>query len=155
MRGTPQIYYGTEILMRNRGSDNHGLIRSDFPGGFAGDKVNGFAGTGLSAREREAQAWLAKLLQWRRGSEVIHHGALVHFVPQGDGAYVYFRSHGERRVMVAFNKTKKRVRLPSARFAEQLRGRTHGREVLSGRRVEFETTLTIPPRAVLIVEVGE
>ena len=37
MRGTPQLYYGTEILMHNRGTDSHGVIRSDFPGGWSGD----------------------------------------------------------------------------------------------------------------------
>ncbi|MBK6284690.1 MAG: hypothetical protein IPF54_20480 [Draconibacterium sp.] len=30
MRGIPQIYYGTEILMRHEGSE-HGNIRADFP----------------------------------------------------------------------------------------------------------------------------
>ena len=36
VRGIPQLYYGTEILMKNRGSDDHGLIRSDFPGAGPG-----------------------------------------------------------------------------------------------------------------------
>ena len=34
MRGAPQIYYGTEILTSS-GRD-HGIIRSDFPGGWGG-----------------------------------------------------------------------------------------------------------------------
>jgi glycosidase len=38
VRGVPQIYYGTEILMANPETDDHGLIRSDFPlaAGYAG-----------------------------------------------------------------------------------------------------------------------
>ncbi len=47
MRGTPQFYYGTEILMSNLGNNSHGNIRSDFPGGWEGDPVNGFTGFGL------------------------------------------------------------------------------------------------------------
>ncbi|MCL4161484.1 UNVERIFIED_CONTAM: hypothetical protein GTU68_050163, partial [Idotea baltica] len=39
----PQIYYGTEILMHDFDKPgDHGLIRTDFPGGWVGDKVNAF-----------------------------------------------------------------------------------------------------------------
>ncbi|MCB0855607.1 MAG: cyclomaltodextrinase N-terminal domain-containing protein, partial [Bacteroidetes bacterium] len=34
VRGIPQIYYGTEILMTS--SSDHGIVRSDFPGGWKG-----------------------------------------------------------------------------------------------------------------------
>ena len=30
-RGIPQLFYGTEILMSNPGTESHGVIRSDFP----------------------------------------------------------------------------------------------------------------------------
>jgi glycosidase len=43
-RGTLQFYYGTEILMSNPGTSDHGVIRSDFPGGWEGDAVNAFHG---------------------------------------------------------------------------------------------------------------
>jgi glycosidase len=46
-RGIPQLYYGTEILMK--GIDNpDGWVRLDFPGGWAGDRKNAFTGAGLS-----------------------------------------------------------------------------------------------------------
>ena len=45
----PQIYYGTEILMQDfKNPGDHGLIRTDFPGGWADDKVNAFSGYGLN-----------------------------------------------------------------------------------------------------------
>ena len=48
MRGIPQLYYGTEILMENTGHHKvDGLIRADFPGGWPGDTVNAFTGKGL------------------------------------------------------------------------------------------------------------
>ncbi len=47
----PQVYYGTEILMDNSNKPgDHGLIRTDFPGGWEGDKVNAFTGKGLDAQ---------------------------------------------------------------------------------------------------------
>lgn len=36
-RGIPQIYYGTEILMSGTKAEGDGIIRTDFPGGWAGD----------------------------------------------------------------------------------------------------------------------
>jgi len=39
-RGIPQLYYGTEIAMSNKGTESHGIIRSDFPGGWQGDSVS-------------------------------------------------------------------------------------------------------------------
>lgn len=57
-RGIPQIFYGTEILMSSPRERNDGLIRSDFPGGWAGDKVNAFTGEGLSKQQLEARDFL-------------------------------------------------------------------------------------------------
>ncbi len=44
----PQLYYGTEILKQSPKQRDDGLVRSDFPGGWAGDAVNAFTGKGLS-----------------------------------------------------------------------------------------------------------
>lgn len=88
IRGTPQFYYGTEVLMSNMGDNSHGNIRSDFPGGWQGDKINGFSGKGLTGKQLEAQTFIKKLLNWRKNSKVIHQGKLMHFVPI-DGVYVY------------------------------------------------------------------
>ena len=80
MRGIPQIYYGTEILMHNNGfPGDHGVIRSDFPGGWAGDKVNGFTGEGLDNKQKEAMAYMKELLNWRKQAVVVHKGKLMHF----------------------------------------------------------------------------
>ena len=39
----PQMYYGTEILMDDTANPgDHGLIRTDFPGGWKGDEINAF-----------------------------------------------------------------------------------------------------------------
>jgi hypothetical protein len=61
MRGIPQLYYGTEILMSNKGTESHGIIRSDFPGGWKDDDVNAFTGTGLTGQQKEAQQFIKKL----------------------------------------------------------------------------------------------
>ena len=87
IRGIPQLYYGTEVLMKNPGTTDHGIIRSDFPGGWSGDAVNAFTGKGLSETQKSTQAWLKKLLQWRKTATAIHDGQLKHFIPK-DGVYL-------------------------------------------------------------------
>ena len=52
-RGIPQLYYGTEVLMKNF-TNPDGLVREDFPGGWPGDKKNKFTAAGRNAQEQEA-----------------------------------------------------------------------------------------------------
>jgi len=62
IRGIPQIYYGTEILMDNTGHHKvDGLIRSDFPGGWSEDAANAFTGKGLTPEQLNAQMFLKQL----------------------------------------------------------------------------------------------
>ncbi len=48
-RGIPQLYYGTEILMKGV-SNPDGLVRSDFMGGWKEDKQNKFTANGRQAK---------------------------------------------------------------------------------------------------------
>ncbi|MGD2128335.1 MAG: glycoside hydrolase family 13 protein [Lysobacterales bacterium] len=151
MRGTPQIYYGTEILMANPGTEEHGVIRSDFPGGWVGDPVNGFSGQGLSPLQAEAQAYLRKLLLWRRDTAVLHSGKTMQFVPE-NGTYAYFRYDDQDCVMVIFNKNAETVDLDLARFAERLQGFTGFHDVLTDAEGPLGERLTLPARSVRVLE---
>ncbi len=158
----PQFYYGTEILMPSSpdtpGGRDDASYRRDFPGGWPGDAVNAFTGAGLSSEQRAAQAFVSRLVNWRRGQDVIHHGRTMQFGPEHD-TWVYFRYEAGadgtpgRRVLVAFNKNREAVKLPVARFQEMLRGASGGVDVLTGARIDLRAQLTIPARGVLIVEI--
>ncbi|MEL6658386.1 MAG: glycoside hydrolase family 13 protein [Bacteroidota bacterium] len=152
-RGIPQLYYGTEILMSNGPEGDHGDIRSDFPGGWAGDKVNAFSGDGLKAEQKEAQAFTQKLLKWRQGASAIHYGKLTHFLPE-DGIYVYFRYDDEQKVMVVMNKNEEDTDLTLDRFVEQLAGHQAGQDVMDGKRYDLTgEEISVPGRSVLLLEV--
>ena len=43
---------------------------------------------------------MQKLLQWRKGNEVIAKGQLKHFAPN-KGVYVYERKYGDKSVVVS------------------------------------------------------
>ena len=87
----PQLFYGTEVLMTSPTEGRHdGVVRSDFPGGFANSATNAFTGQGLSEPQRQAQQFVRTLLNYRKQSPALQSGDLLHFVPQ-DGIYVQFR----------------------------------------------------------------
>lgn len=152
MRGIPQFYYGTELLMTSPKQRDDGAVRKDFPGGWAGDPVNGFTGAGLSERQKDAQAFAKKLLNWRKGQPAIHRCRLMHFAPDR-GTYVYFRYDDKQKFMIVLNKNRTEMALESGRFAEMLAKHSSATDVLSGRTFDISQTITVPARSVSILEV--
>ena len=103
----PQIYYGTEILMDDFDKPgDHGLIRTDFPGGWKGDKVNAFTGKGLSINQKNMQSFLKKVLNYRKFSKAIHKGKTIHFAPK-EGLYALFRILNDEIIGIILNKSQK------------------------------------------------
>lgn len=150
-RGIPQIYYGTEILMKNPGTTDHGIIRSDFPGGWQGDAINAFTGVGLTDQEKAASAFLKQLLQWRKGATAIHNGQLKHFIPE-KGVYVYFRYNQTQKVMVVLNKNTTASQLNLDRFTEVLDGATSGKDIFTGKVSTLDQPLSLSPNTAMILE---
>lgn len=150
-RGIPQIFYGTEILMSNPGTEEHGVIRSDFPGGWAGDQVNAFTGAGLTPQQKQAQDFFSKILNWRKTSEVIHSGKLKHFAPE-NGIYVYFRYNQNQKVMVVMNKNSQEKTIETNRFSEIMGNCTSGKEVISGTTISDLKNLKVPAMTAMIIE---
>lgn len=152
-RGIPQIYYGTEILMRHDGSE-HGDIRADFPGGWAGDKVNAFTGEGLSDAAKDMQKYVSNIQNWRKNATVIHTGKLMHFVPE-NGTYTYFRYTDDAEVMVILNKNFEEKSIDTSRFNEVLKGYKSGKEIISGKQFTDISKVAVPARSAVIVELNK
>jgi len=151
-RGIPQIYYGTEILSTGGANgEGDGFKRKDFPGGWAGDKVNAFTGQGLTAQQKTAQEFIKKLLNWRKSNDIVEHGKLMHFIPH-DNIYVYFRYNDKGTIMVILNKNTEGKLLSTARFAEIMKGFTSGHDVVSGENITDLSTITVPAMSPMIIE---
>jgi glycosidase len=149
----PHFYTGDEILMTSttdRRDDSS--YRRDFPGGWAGDKVNAFTGAGLTPRQREAQDFVKKLVNWRKSADVVHHGKLMQYGPENN-TWVYFRYDAHHKVMVAFNASDKDAVLPVARFHEMLSGVAGGTDVLTGRRFDLAREIRLPATSVVILDI--
>ncbi len=149
-RGIPQIYYGSEIMMNHTGTHDS-EFRKPFPGGWAGDPVNGFTGQGLSASEKEVQLFIKKMLTWRKEKEVIHTGKLRHFLPF-DGLYIFFRYNEKEKVMVVLNKNKEEILLKTGRLAEMLSGCTGATEIITGKNYPDLTAIQLPGKSISVFE---
>lgn len=152
IRGIPQVYYGTEVLIENSAKPgDHGLIRTDFPGGWKGDTINAFTGAGLSADQLRIQSYLKKLLNWRKNKTVIHTGNTLHFVP-AKGVYVYFRYDKKETVMVVMNKNKESVMLDNSRYAEILTGKKAATDIIRGTTYSLSEGISVPARTAMVFE---
>jgi glycosidase len=152
MRGIPQLYYGTEILMKNM-SDPDGLVRFDFPGGWPGDQSNKFTAAGRTAQENEAFNYVSKLANYRKNNPSLQNGKLTQYVPE-DGMYVYFRISAEGKpVMVILNVEDKAKTLNTAKFAEQVKSASTVKNVITGEQTDIKT-INVPAKTTLVLELN-
>ena len=154
VRGIPQIYYGSEIGMRgdkNKGGDAD--IRRDFPGGWKEDKQNAFNIQTQTKEQKEFYDFTQKILNWRKGKELIHTGKTKHYMPK-EKVYVYFRYNEKEKVMVVLSNNEKEQTFDLNRFSESLNGVSKGKDVVSGKEFSISTQnkLTIAPKSSLILE---
>ncbi len=152
MRGIPQFYYGTEILMSNEKPGDHGEIRTDFPGGWPGDTINAFEGKGLNANQKEAMKMIKNILNWRKNSEAIHKGKLLHYAPDTNSVYVFFRYTENDKVMTVLSKNTNELELDISRFKEILEGNEKGVDIISGMQIDLSNGLNISPMKPMIID---
>jgi glycosidase len=152
-RRIPQLFYGTELLADSPTERDDGRVRSDMPGGWAGDRANAFTGEGLSPAQRDMQDWTRRLFNWRKGERLIHDGALMQYAPL-DGVYVFFRYDERRTVMVVMNKNDQAVELALSRFAERVKPGQPAQDVLAGTTLMLGDRVSVPARSPLILTVA-
>ncbi len=146
----PQVYYGTEILMNDTAKPgDHGLIRTDFPGGWEGDEVNAFNGAGLTDEQKDMQIFMKRVLNFRKGSTAIHKGKTLHFAPD-KGVYVLSRSDENETVVLILNKNEQAI-LALDRFEELgLKGKTL-KNVISQENMVWGDKIEFSKRGVLLL----
>ncbi|WP_037320814.1 glycoside hydrolase family 13 protein [Salegentibacter sp. Hel_I_6] len=143
-----QMYYGTEILMDDtENPGDHGLIRTEFPGGWDDSEVNAFTGEGLSEEKAEMQEFVKKVMNYRKNSEAIHSGETKHFAPE-DGTYLITRKAGDEIIVLILNKNKEAVNLDLERFSElNLEGKSF-KNLISEENFMWEDSLELPEEGV-------
>ena len=147
----PQIYYGTEVLMNDaENPGDHGLIRTDFPGGWEGDTINAFTGKGLNDDQIDMQGFLKQILNYRKNSQAIHKGKTIHFAPDM-GTYLLFRCFNDETVVVLINKNEHPITLDLNRFEEVgLKGKTL-RNIVTNEKVIWNKELLLSSKGVIVL----
>jgi glycosidase len=146
----PQIYYGTEILMDDfKKPGDHGLIRTDFPGGWQGDAINAFTGKGLKVDQKEMQTFLKKILNYRKSSKAMHEGKTIHFAPRG-GQYALCRIYKDEVVVIILNKSDKTTMDTEMMKEIGIEGKKMT-DIITGKEIDFKGALNINPKGVTLL----
>ena len=155
VRGIPQFYYGTEVLMNsNDNPRSHDVIRSEFPGGWKDHKVSALTGMGLTSDQIEFQNFFKRLLNWRKNNKVIHEGKFIHFTPKEQvEIYSYFRILGDKIVWTIFNRKEETQTIKLEKYQEVLKGKSKGYDVINDKTIDL-SNLKISPKSALIIEIG-
>ena len=150
MNRTPQLYYGTEILMNGTKEVTDGNVRKDFPGGFPDDKANKFTREGRTAAENAMFDWTSRLLHWRQGNEVITHGKQTQFIPY-HGIYVIARQYKGKNVLTILNGKQTDNRLEVARYAEIIGQHTTATDITTGKTIDLTKDIPMTQRQTMIL----
>ena len=146
-----QMYYGTEILMDDTANPgDHGLIRTDFPGGWKTDDRNAFTGKGLTEAQKKMQVYVTKLLNYRKKSKAIQEGKTIHFAPK-DGTYFIFRIYKEEVVVHILNKNEKPINIDLNRFKEINLDNKKLKNIFNNTIVDWKETINLKEKGSLLL----
>ena len=132
-RGIPQLYYGTEILMKNFKDPSDAEVRKDFPGGWRGDSSNKFTAADRTQQENDAYDYVKKLAHFRMNSKAIGEGKTMQYVP-ADSMYVYFRYTKKETVMCVINTGSKEQSVDFNQYAERTKGFMYAIDIISDKK---------------------
>jgi neopullulanase len=149
-RGIPQMYYGTEVLMKGH-SNPDGLVRSDFPGGWKEDTKSAFNRESMDDAELTVQDWTKRLANYRKSSSAIKTGKLMQYVPD-DGLYIYFRYDDKQTVMCVMNTGDKTKYISMDNYPEMTKGPKQLKNIGTGENIEG-ASFSIAPKQMMIIEV--
>jgi glycosidase len=113
-RGIPQIFYGTEIGMKE--NEDHGTLRKNFPGGFFEDDRNAFTKAGRTEYENDIFDYFKKMLTLRKEYPALAKGELIHFPPQND-VYIYFKKLADEIIINIVNASDSKVEIDVSKYS--------------------------------------
>jgi glycosidase len=147
-RGIPQLYYGTEVMMKGIANPD-GWVRLDFPGGWEGDKKNAFTGEGLTAEEKSIQSYTKLLGNYRKQSTALQTGKMMQYIPN-NGLYVYFRYDAGSTVMCVMNTDKQTRTVDMNDFSERTNGFKGGKDIITNHQIN--TKFELPAMSMQLIE---
>jgi neopullulanase len=151
-RGTPQLYYGTEILLKGIANPD-GRVRQDFPGGWKEDRENKFLSSGRNEKENEVFSWTRTIAHFRKQSSAIRYGKLMQYVPENQ-VYTYFRYDDKETVMIVMNGAGDERTIDVSRFAERTSGYSSATNIVTQEHHNLNGTWKIPAKTIWILKLS-
>jgi glycosidase len=149
-RGVPEMYYGTEILLKGV-SDPDGKVRGDFIGGWKEDKENKFTAAGRTEKENEVFSWVRTIANFRKASSALKTGKLMQYLPD-NWVYTYFRYDDKQTVMVVMNTSKDERTVQPDKFTERVKGFTSAKNIVTGTSASLSGEWKMPGKTIWILE---
>lgn len=149
LRGTPHLYYGTEVWMKNFKDPNDGMVRLNFPGGFNDDQSNKFIPAGRNKTEEEAYGYVKKLANYRKNNTALQKGKLMQWIPK-DGVYVYFRYDANQTFMIVLNTSKELKEVKFNNFLERTKNFVKGLDIMTDK--QYGTAFSIGPKESMVLK---
>jgi len=150
LRGIPQLYYGTEILMKNFKNPTDAEVRLDFPGGWNGDPVNKFTASGRNDKENEAFNYISKLAKFRKTSSALTTGKTMQYIVR-NGVYIYFRYDNRQTIMVITNTGEIAFTPDWSIYSERTSGFKQMKNIMTGQ-LQSLNGFTIQPKESFVFE---
>lgn len=133
-RGIPQIFYGTEIGMKE--NEDHGTLRKNFPGGFPNDDRNAFTQNGRTDYENDIFNFFQKMLTLRKEHPALLKGELIHFPPEND-VYIYFKKLDDELILNIVNASDKDVEVNLSEFSKIINGRVEFINIYTSEKINL------------------
>ncbi len=149
-RGIPEMYYGTEVLMKGI-SHPDGWVRLDFPGGWPGDQKDAFTRKGLTQDEMDMQDFVKKLANFRKSSSAIKTGKMMEYIPNG-GLYTYFRYDNKQTIMCVMNTDSTERQIDFSKYAERTNGFIKAVDIITGESFSIADKKEIPGMSMWVWE---
>ncbi len=149
-RGIPQLYYGTEILMKGV-SNPDGLVRADFQGGWRDDRRNKFTRQGRNKAENSMHDLTATLANFRKNSSALKTGKMLQYVPE-DGLYVYFRYDQQQTIMCVMNTADTLKTVDWRRFQQGAGKFSRAQNIVSNSTFNMVKPAMIPAKSMWVLE---
>lgn len=150
LRGIPQLYYGTEIGMKNFKNPSDAEVRRDFPGGWSTDTANKFQKEERTAAEQETWQYIATLASFRKSAPALKEGRLMQYLPD-NGLYTYFRYAPAQTIMVISHTGTSDMQVTMKRFEQRTKGFSRIKNIITGEVIELKD-FTIKPKESFVFE---
>ncbi|PKB16222.1 alpha-amylase family glycosyl hydrolase [Flavobacterium sp. 5] len=152
-RGVPQLYYGSEVLVKGFKAPD-GLVRADFPGGWKEDTKNAFTGKGMTDDEKSTQELVRKLANFRKNASALKTGKMMQYIPV-DGLYVYFRYDENQTIMCVMNASNSEKEIDFQKYDERTTGFKSAKNVVTDEVLPSLDKRIIPAMKMWVLELNK